>query len=140
MSKDLHQLDFIGKTAPNVEEVSIAQVRRRPTLARAIVLAQEVSGLEDKQVYDAIGIDASFWTRIKNGKASLPPQGNGLNRYMDVVRNEVPLIWLNESRGYDWSTIRKHRNDLERENERLRQELADRDRAIGLIISHQGRK
>jgi hypothetical protein len=130
----LNQLDLLIKPKPEVDEVPLEMIRRRPTLLRAFQLAQDASGLEDKEIYGALDIDASHWTRIKNGTASLAL--NDFVPFMHVVRNEIPLIWIAEKSGYDWSTIRKHRSDLERENERLRQELAERDRAIGLIISH----
>lgn len=123
-----------------MEEVTpdlIARVKRRPTLLAAWNYAQEISGLEDKAVYEALDIDGSHWTKIKKGRAS-PPADERFGRYMDVVHNEIPLIWLAESRGYDWTTIRPHRSDLERENERLRQQVAERDRAIALIVGFQG--
>lgn len=137
-SKELSQLDLLPQMTPHVEEVAISTITRRTSLLRALHLSIETSGLEDKQIYGALGIDASHWTRIKNGTAALPP--DKIAKFMDVVRNEILLIWLAEFRGYDWTTIRKHRSDLERENERLRQKIADQERAIGLIISHQGRK
>ena len=119
-----------------MEEVPVEAIRRRPTLSRAICLSLEVSNLEDKEIYGELDLDASAFTRIKKGTAWLP-QDERFNRFMDVVHNEIPLIWLAESRGYDWSTIRKHRSNLERENERLKQELADRDRLLALAL---GRK
>lgn len=99
----------------------------------------EVSGLEDKEIYGELDLDAGAFSRIRKGTAWLP-QDERLNRFMNVVHNEVPLIWLAESRGYDWTTIRKHRSDLQRRVEELEKELADRDRAITLILSAQGSK
>jgi hypothetical protein len=134
----LQQLDFIPVGSPHQEEVTpdlLRAVRRRPTFLRAWHFAQELSGLEDKEVYGPLGIDASHWTRIKNGAAS-PPADERFVQYMDIVHNEIPLIWLAESRGYDWQTIRKHQSDLEKENARLRKELEDRDRAMSLLARH----
>lgn len=138
MSRKLQQLDFIPVSEAHQEEVTpdlLRTIRRRPTLLRAWHLAQELSGLEDKEVYGPLGIDASHWTRIKNGAAS-PPADGRFSQYMDIVHNEVPLIWLAESRGYDWLSIRKHQSDLEKENARLKTELADRDRALSLLARH----
>lgn len=115
----------------------LSTITRRPTLLRAMHLAVEVSGLEDKQIYDAIDIDASHWTRIKNGTASMPLDECFLN-FLNVVGNEIPLVWLAEKRGYDWSTIRRHRSDLERENEDLKKELADHKRAVRLLVEAKG--
>lgn len=133
-SKSLHQLELLAsKPQPHVEEVSIATIRRRPTLLRAWHLAQEISGLEDKQVYGPLQIDASHWTKIKNGSAS-PPADERFLQFMDVVHNEVPLMWLAEARGYDWTTIRKHRSDVERRLAGVEQENADLKRMLALAL------
>lgn len=133
MSKNLHQLDLLPKPRPAPPDVSIDTIKRRPTLLRALHLAAEVSGLEDKQIYEAIDVDASHWTRIKSGAAHFPADERFLN-FLNVVNNDVPLIWLAEKRGYDWSTVRKHRSCVERENEALKEELADHKRAISLLL------
>lgn len=132
-SKVLHQLDLLSKPEPHIEEVSIATIRKRPTFLRAWHLAQEISGLEDKEVYVPLRIDASHWTKIKNGTAS-PPADERFTRFLDVVHNEVPLIWLAEARGYDWSTIRKHRSDVERRLAGVEQENADLKRMLALAL------
>jgi hypothetical protein len=141
VSKNLSQLDLLEKQRPQpavVDPLSmLSTITRRPTLLRAMHLAVEVSGLEDKQVYDAIGIDASHWTRIKNGTASMPLDETFLN-FLNVVANEIPLVWLAEKCGYDWGTIRKHRSGLEDENEKLKKELADHKRAIQLLMEARG--
>lgn len=141
-SKARNQLELLPSQKAHVEEVTpdlIARVKRRPTLLSAWNYAQEISCLEDKTVYEALDIDGSHWTKIKKGRAS-PPADERFVRFFDVIHNEVPLIWLTEACGYDFTTLRKHRSDLERENERLRQKIADQDRAIGLLFSHQVRK
>jgi hypothetical protein len=135
VSKQLQQMDLLPKSLPSPPDVSVSTIVRRPTLLRAIHLAAEVSGLEDKEIYGPLDIDASHWTRIKSGAAHFPADERFLN-YMDVVNNEIPLIWIAEKRGYDWASIRKHRSHLERENEKLRNEIADRDRALSLILQH----
>jgi hypothetical protein len=126
-------------TPARADDVSIATITRRPTFLRAMHLAKEVSGLEDKEVYDPLEIDPGHWSRIKSGAAAFPMDERFL-RFFDIVDNDIPLIWLAEARGYDWRTIRQHQSDLERENQRLREEIAVRDRAIGLLVNHhQGR-
>lgn len=140
-SKVRNQLELLPSQQAHIEEVTpdlIARVKRRPTLLHSWNYAQEISCLDDKTVCDELGMDGSHWTKIKNGRAS-PPADERFTRYMkNVVRNEIPIIWLVEDAGYDFTTLRKHRNNLERENERLRQELADRDRLITLALSHRG--
>jgi hypothetical protein len=130
----LKQIPLLPKPKPHIEDVSISTIKRRPTLLRAFHLAQEVSGLEDKEIYGELDIDPSHWTRIKNGTASLPSDERFV-RFFDVVHNEVPLIWLAESRGYDWTTIRKHRSDVERRLEEVERENADLRRSFALILN-----
>jgi hypothetical protein len=141
VSKNLSQLDLLEKQRPQpaiVDPLSmLSTITRRPTLLRAMHLAIEVSGLEDKQIYDAIDIDASHWTRIKNGTASMPLDECFLN-FLNVVGNEIPLVWLAEKRGYDWRTIRKHCSELEDENQKLKKELEDHKRAVRLLMEARG--
>lgn len=132
------QLDLLPSQRPaSAEDVSISTIRRRPTLLRAIHLAQEVSGLEDKQIYEALGIDKGHWSRMKAGEAHFPLDERFIG-FMDLVGNEIPLIWIAEKRGYDWGTVRKHCSALERENEALKKELDDHRRAVRLLLESRG--
>lgn len=118
------------------EGIPLEIIRRRPTLMRAIHLAMEVSGLPDKLIYGPMKMDKAAFSRVRSGDAWLP-QDERADQFLDIVHNEIPLIWWAEKRGYDWSTIRKRQCSLERENERLRLEIADRDRLLALAL---GRK
>lgn len=73
-------------------------VVKQPTLSAAIALCVQVSGLEEKEVYLSLDIDAGHWTRIMKGDAHFPV--NKLNLLMDLCGNEAPVIWLAHSRGY----------------------------------------
>jgi hypothetical protein len=147
-SKDLQhsahpaQLSLLSTREPapaRADGVSAATILRRPTMLRAMHLAQEVSGLDDKAVYDPLDIDPGHWSRIKSGAAAFPMDDRFL-RFFSIVQNHIPLIWLAESLGYDWSSVRRHQSDLEREVHRLREEVAVRDKAISLLVNHhQGR-
>jgi hypothetical protein len=140
-SNSRKQLELLtGRDQPHVEEVTpqlVRLIKNKPTFLAAWNFASQVSELEDKQIYGPLGIDASHWTKITKGTAS-PPADERFVQFMDVVGNEIPLIWIAEKRGYDWSTIKKHRSDLERENEDLRKELADHKRAIQLLVNARG--
>jgi hypothetical protein len=134
-SKVRHQLELLPSVEPHIELVTpelINQIRRRPTLLAAWNFAQDFACLEDKQCYGPIGIDPSHWGKIRSGKAS-PPADQRFVHYMDVVRNEIPLIWLSESRGYDFLTMRKHRSDHERRIAELEMENRDLKRSFGLL-------
>lgn len=85
---------------PVMQEVDAATVARQPTFTGAILLAQTLSGIEDKELCGKGGVinDTATWSRIKGG-SNFFPQDN-LCRFMDAVGNEAPLIWLANRRGY----------------------------------------
>jgi hypothetical protein len=72
--------------------VPIEMVRSKKTSAAAITLACDASGLEDKEIYMALGIDAGYFSNIKKGKATL--QGDLVKDFCRVVGNNVYPEWL----------------------------------------------
>lgn len=136
-SRERNQLELLPpRINPYVAEVTpelIRSICRQPTLLGAWNLAQNLAALEDKQVYDVLGMDASHWTKIRKGLAS-PPADERFVRYFDVVRNEIPLIWLVEARGYDWMSLRKHRSDEARRIEELEEENAALKRSMSMWV------
>jgi hypothetical protein len=139
-SKDCNQLELLTAAAkPHREEITpelIRSIRRRPTFLAAWNYAQDFAGLEDKQVYVDLGIDASHWSKIRKGLAS-PPADERFDRYLNSVRNEIPLAWWVEKRGYDFLSLRRHQDDKDRRIVELEQKLADQDRAIRLLVDAQ---
>lgn len=99
-SKRLHAVDDPQQALFKAEhvEVDISLVKRQNSLAGAIALCVQAAGIEDKEVYLSLGIDAGHWTRITKGDAHFPV--NKLNALMDLCGNEAPLQWLANSRGY----------------------------------------
>jgi hypothetical protein len=92
-------------------------IRNLPTLHRSIEFARELSNLEDKQIYDVVGIDAGSFSRMTKGSAWYPQDERWL-KTLNVMRTEIPVIWQVEALGYDWTTLRKHKTDLEERVER----------------------
>ena len=78
-------------------EVPAGLIERVGCMTKAISLCVQLSGLDDKEVYLALEIDAGHWSRIMKGDAHFPP--NKLNDLMDLCGNEAPLLWLAHSRG-----------------------------------------
>lgn len=130
------QLELLPeKQSPHVEPLTpqlISMIRRRKSFVDAWNFAQEFAALDNKQVYGPLAIDASHVTKIRNESAS--PPGYAFNPYLDLVGNEFPLVWWVESRGYDWLTLRRHRDDKDRRIAELEQRLADQDRAMRLWV------
>lgn len=131
------QLELLtSRTEPHVEPVTPAfvdAVRRRRTLWEAWKFAQDHAVLEDKQCYDPLQMDSSHWTKIRKGLA-WPPGDARWNQYMDIVRNEIPLIWAVESRGYDFLSLRRHLDDKDQRIAAQDQEIADLRRTVRLLV------
>lgn len=94
-------------------------VFKQQSLGGAIALCVQLSGLEEKEVYLCLGIDAGHWTRIMKGDAHFPV--NKLNDLMDICGNETPLIWLTNSRGYGLILLK---SEAERRADKLEEQLA----------------
>jgi hypothetical protein len=112
------QLALCRKVDPT--DIPLELVIKQPTMAGAIALCVQVSGLEEKEVYLALGIDAGHWTRIMKGDAHFPI--NKLNDLMNLCGNESPLIWLTHSRGYGLVMLK---SEAERRAEALEKQLAE---------------
>lgn len=100
-SKNLKSVDHpelpLARKADRID-IPLDLVLKQPTLSAAIALCVQASGLEEKEVYLPLEIDAGHWTRITKGDAHFPV--NKLNGLMDLCGNEAPLMWLANSRGY----------------------------------------
>jgi hypothetical protein len=138
-SKDRQQMELLPeRQQPHVEPITadlIEIVRRRKGFVDAWNFAQQFSALDNKQVYGALGVDPSHVTKIQKGRAS--PPGRVFSTYLDIVGNEFPLIWWVEARGYDFLSLRKHRDDKDRRIAELEQALADEKRLNRRMIDRQ---
>ncbi len=97
---------------PEMQRVDICSIDAQPSFTAAIRLCQQLSGLEDKEIVGKRGIvpDLAQWSRITRSGRHYFPQDK-LNAFMDLCGNEVPLIWLARSRGYD---LRPLETEMER--------------------------
>lgn len=106
----------------------VEDVARLPHEGAAIDLCMRCGGYQQEELASALEVDKGTFSKVLSGTAQLP--WAKLSRMMDLCRNEIPLIWRVEQRGYDWSTLRKHFSDLERENYELREQLRKRDEQL----------
>lgn len=120
---------MLTRAAPMLD-VPLDSIVVRKTLLGAINLCIDLSGLEDKEVYLPLGIDAGHFSNLRKGKGHFPP--DKINDLMDLCRNEVPLIWQAHARGYGLVVLKteaerraevaeKHAAEVEKENQLLRQ-------------------
>lgn len=88
--EDQPELALIRAAEPAI--VPIETIRRQKSAAAAFSLACSVSGLEDKEIYLSLGIDASHFSRIKKGDAGFPP--DRLAEFCGLVNNTVYPEWI----------------------------------------------
>jgi hypothetical protein len=93
-------------------EFTVADVRGLASMTDALAFSVRCSGYDSKVVPSLFGFDEGNWSRIVNARDRFFPQDR-LNEFMDVMGNEAPLIQLCESRGYDFSSMRKHQTETE---------------------------
>lgn len=104
----------MGKVSPD-------EIARKRTFGDAIGLSAEVAGYDlDKQASTDIAMDKAQWSRIQSGQEGI--KWEKLNRFLDVMGNDIPLLWMLHQRGYELTSLRKLESEVERENRRLREE------------------
>jgi hypothetical protein len=67
-------------------------IRRQKSAGGAFSLACQSSGLEDKEIYGSLGMDAGYFSRIKKGEATL--QGDLIRPFCTVVGNTIYAEWM----------------------------------------------
>ena len=111
---------------PKPEPVALEVIQAQRTFSAAMSLAVNVSGLEEKEIYIPLKIDAGHWTRIMKGDAHFPV--DKLNEFCDLVGNEIPLIWWAHSRGKGVHLLK---------TEAERQLLAEQERSKELELENR---
>lgn len=71
--------------------IPIDIVRAQKTAAAAFTLSCSASGLEDKEIYLPLGIDAGYFSNIKKGKATL--QADLVAPFCELVGNTIYPEW-----------------------------------------------
>lgn len=78
--------------SPQRSSVAIEIVHMQKTAEAALSLAIATSGLDDKEIYIALDIDAGHWSRMKKGEAGFPP--NKLHDFCQSVGNTIYPEWI----------------------------------------------
>jgi hypothetical protein len=103
-------------------ELPLEVVATRRDLLGAVNLCIDVSGLDAKEIYIDLGIDAGHFSHMRRGEAHFP-----LNKLPDLMRlcgNEIPLVWLAHNFG---------KGLVHLESETQRQLREERERNADLI-------
>lgn len=118
-------------------KVDKSLIHRQKSLLSAIALCAQAAGLQDKELYLPLGIDASHWSRIIKGDAHFPLER--LGPLMDLCGNEAPLEWLAHSRGYELRPLETEVERLLREETERADELASENRILREMLVGRGR-
>ncbi len=120
----------------NVMEAPHELVARKKTFLSSIVLCVQLSGLDDKEVYLTLGIDAGHWSRIMKGDAHFPV--DKIDELMTLCGNEAPLQWLSHRRGYQLVMLKSAAERRIEELERaLVKETERRQWAEDLVVNRK---
>lgn len=107
------------------------------SFSHALVKCAEACGSQDKGVAADTGIDNALWTRIKQNDAGV--KGEWLDKLMDACGNELPLLWLLYSRGYDPSSLRKRESETEKRARLAEERSAALEAKLELAYEIMGR-
>jgi len=88
----IEQPELALSRAPRTVTIPVEMIRAKKTAAAAFTLACDTSGLEDKEIYLALGIDAGYFSNIKKGKATL--QADLTQKFCETVGNAIYVEWL----------------------------------------------
>lgn len=69
----------------------IELIRAKKSSGAAFTLACDSSGLEDKEIYAPLGIDAGYFSKIKSGSATL--QSDLIKPFTDHIGNRIYSEW-----------------------------------------------
>ncbi|MDB5801778.1 MAG: transcriptional regulator [Rhodocyclales bacterium] len=113
---------------PQGVQIPIEVVRVQKDAAAAFSLACNASGLDDKEIYLSLDIDAGTFSRIKKGTNTL--DADLIDAFCDLVGNNIYLEWLAYRRGCTLVMIKseaeRRAEAAETENRMLRTLLTGR--------------
>jgi hypothetical protein len=97
-ANEVEQGALLLTRAESMIAVPMDSLLARKTLLGAINLCIDLSGMEAKEIYLALGIDAGHFANLRKGVGHWPT-----DKFIDLMvlcRNEAPLMWLAHQRGY----------------------------------------
>jgi hypothetical protein len=103
-------------------DIAVHEIARKTSLGASFELCAEAAGIEPKQLQADLKLDKAQWSRWVSGQEGVVwPKFTAV---MDLCGNDAPLLWMNHARGYDLASMRKLETATERENRKLREEVA----------------
>lgn len=122
------QIELALARHPDQPGVPLELVWVQKTAAGAFALACQASGLEDKELYMPLEIDAGTWSRIKKGEANFPM--GKLQVFCKLVGNRIYPEWIAYQVGCGLLTLK---TEAERRAEAAEQALIHEREKVKLL-------
>ncbi len=114
---------------PQQVPVPVELVCAKKTAGAAFTLACDTSGLDDKEIYMALGIDAGTFSRIKSGTNTL--NADRLREFCAVVGNTIFPEWLARQIG---CTLVLLKTEAERRAEEAEARAMEAEKKVALLM------
>jgi hypothetical protein len=96
--QNVEQCDLVLTRKANSVDVPIEMIRAKKSAGAAFTLACDASGLEDKEIYLALGVDKGYFSRMKSGTATL--DADKVREFSQIVGNVIYVRWMAYQVGY----------------------------------------
>jgi hypothetical protein len=124
---------------PAQTEVALETILKRKDLLGAINLMFDLSGLDDKEIYITLGIDAGHFSNIRKGKAGCHFPPNKITTAMALCESLIPLQWLAHQFGRGLHVLESETERLLRIEREARYKAEEQNRLlIGLLQGKAG--
>jgi hypothetical protein len=121
------ELDLFRQPAPN--EVPLELIRKKPNAGAAFTLACDSSGLDDKSIYEFVGIDAGTFSKIKKGIATLQAEDEA--KFCYAVNNRIYPEWRAFQLG---CTLVEIKTEAERRAEAAEKRAAEAELKVRVLM------
>lgn len=123
------QISLPLSNATGVDDVADSVLAAKPTFRHAMNLAIEVSGLQDEQIAEFLGVSPGNISKYKSGTYNWPQ--DQLVVFMELVGNKIPARWLALQVG---CSLKPLQTTLEEELEAAKAQIADLERDKKTIL------
>jgi len=115
--------------------VPVEMIRAKKNAGAAFTLACDSSGLDDKEIYMELDIDAGTFSRIKKGTNTLC--ADTVRNFCQVVGNTIYSEWLAYQVG---CTLVQIKSEAERERDAERERRVEAEKKLELLMELLGKK
>ncbi|EEO27683.2 hypothetical protein [Oxalobacter paraformigenes] len=130
------RVEIVKRKSSSAIQVPIELIRAKKSAGAAFTFACDSSGLEDKEIYSELGIDAGYFSNIKKSKATL--QGDLIKPFCKIVGNTIYPEWIAYQVGCTLVMTKSEAEQRLEEAEKRARDAERKLRALSDIISKAG--